>query len=100
MKQSYDGVDPAFRSMHPHSMKKLIFYLFIWRIWFFFLKTWSYHLFLFYFFKAKQSKKENLKYDSLFGKDNLWKTKIGFGGQVTHQEGTAKNRSTPLSPQK
>ena len=35
-----------------------------------------------------QNKKENLKCDSLFGKDSLWETKYRFGGQVTYQEGT------------
>ena len=40
--------------------------------------TWSRHLFLFYFLKVKQNKKENSKCDSLFGKGSLWKTKYGF----------------------
>ena len=44
-------------------------------------KTWSHHLFLFYFFfKEKQNKKENPKCDSLFGKNSLWKTKVGSEG--------------------
>ena len=43
----------------------------------------------------KQNKKENPKCDSLFGKDGLWKTKYGFGGQVTYREGTVKT-VTPL----
>ena len=33
--------------------------------------TWSCHLFLFYFLKGKQNKKENPKCDSLFGKSGL-----------------------------
>ena len=49
------------------------------------------------FLKGKQNKKENPKCDSLFGKDNLWKTKVGSGSQVTYWECTVKNRSTPLS---
>ena len=40
--------------------------------------------YLFIFFKGKQNKKENPKCDSLFGKDSLWKTKVGFEGQVTY----------------
>ena len=42
------------------------------------------------FLKGKQNKKENSKCDSLFGKDGIWKTKNGFGGQVTYWEGTVK----------
>ena len=45
-----------------------------------------------------QNKKENLKCDSLFEKDSLWKTKIRFGSQVTYWEGTVVSRNTPLSP--
>ena len=42
-------------------------------------------LFIFVLFlKGKQNKKENPKCDSLFGKEGLWKTKSGFGGQVTY----------------
>ena len=52
--------------------------------------TWSRDLFLFYFSKKKQNKKENPKCDSLFGKDSLWKNKSGFKGQVTYWEGTVK----------
>ena len=36
------------------------------------------------FFKGKQNEKENPKCDSLFGKDGLLKTKIGYGDQVTY----------------
>ena len=36
------------------------------------------------FLKGKQNKKENSKCDSLFGKNGMWKTKSGFGGQVTY----------------
>ena len=50
------------------------------------------------FLKGKQNKKENPKYDSLFGKDSLWKTKVGYGGQVTYWEGTMVSRNTPLNP--
>ena len=42
--------------------------------------TWSRHLFLFYFLKGKQNKKENPKCDSLFGKGDLRKT--GSGSRV------------------
>ena len=50
--------------------------------------TWSRHLFLFYFLKGKQNKKENPKRDSLFWKRWSVKNRIGLGGQVTYQEGT------------
>ena len=53
--------------------------------------TWSRHLFLFYFLKGKQNKKEkNSKCDSLFWKRRSVKNRIGFGGQVTYWEGTVK----------
>ena len=45
---------------------------------------------LFFIFKGKQNKKENPKSDSLFGKDGLWKTKVGSRSQVTYWEGTVK----------
>ena len=57
--------------------------------------TWSRHLFLFYFLKGKQNKKENPKCDSLLGKGGLWKTKSGLKGHVTYWEGTVKT-VTPL----
>ena len=42
--------------------------------------TWSRHLFLIYFLKGKQNKKENPKYDSLFWKKgDLWKIGSGLG---------------------
>ena len=50
--------------------------------------TWSCHLFLFYFLKGKQNKKENPKCDFLFRKYGLCKTGSGFGGQITYWEGT------------
>ena len=50
------------------------------------------------FLKRKQNKKENPKCDSLFGKDNMWKTKDWSRGQVTYCKGMVKNCSTPLSP--
>ena len=43
------------------------------------------------FLKEKQNKKENLKCDSLFGKDGLRKKiESGLRGQVTYWEGTVK----------
>ena len=63
----------------------------------FFRKDLELPLIFVLFLKGKQNKKENLKCDSLFGKDNMWKTKVRFGGQVTYWECTVKNRSTPLS---
>ena len=42
------------------------------------------------FLKGKQNKKENPKCDSFFWKRWSAKNRIGFGGQVTYQEGTVK----------
>ena len=50
--------------------------------------TWSRHLFLFYFKKGKQNKKENLKCDSLFWKRWSVKNRIELGGQAIYWEGT------------
>ena len=41
--------------------------------------TWSRYLFLFYFLKGKQNKQENPKCDSLFGKGDLRKIRLGWG---------------------
>ena len=75
-------------------------FLFIW--WKFDFSFWKKPrvatYFCFIFLKGKQNKKENPKCDFLFGKDSLWQTKVGFGGQVTHWEGMVVSRSTPLSP--
>ena len=51
-----------------------------------------------FIFKGKQNKKKSSKFDSLFEKYGMWKTKVGFAGQVTYQECTIKVQSTPLSP--
>ena len=75
--------------MRPHSNGESRFHLFGENL-IFLKKTWSHHLFLFYFFKGKQNKKEISKCDSLFGKDMSVKTESGFGGQVTYWEGTVK----------
>ena len=64
----------------------------------FFRKDLKLPLIFVLFLKRKQNKKENPKCDSLFGKDNLWKTKVWSGGQVTYCKGMVKNCSTPLSP--
>ena len=42
------------------------------------------------FLNGKQNKKENPKCDSLFGKDSLWETKSGLGGQVTYRKDTIR----------
>ena len=57
--------------------------------------TWSRHLFLFYFLKGKQNKKQNPKCDSLFGKGDLRKTGSGSGVRLLIGEGTVKT-VTPL----
>ena len=48
--------------------------------------------------QGKQNKKENPKSDSLFGKDSLWKTKVGFGGSGYLLGRYGKDHNTPLSP--
>ena len=48
-----------------------------------------------FIFKGKQNKKENPKCDSLFGKENLLKTKFGSEGQVTYWEGMKKRPQHP-----
>ena len=63
-------MDLAFRSMHSHSIVKLVFYLFGEDL--IFLKKYLESPLIFVlFFKQKQNKKENPKCDSLFEKDNL-----------------------------
>ena len=59
--------------------------------------TWSRHLFLFYFLKGKQNKKENPKRDSLFWKRWSVKNRIGLGGQVTYREGMVKTVDSSLA---
>ena len=51
------------------------------------LRVTTYFCFI---FKGKTNKKENPKCNSLFGKDGMWKTKSGLGGQVTYWKGTVK----------
>ena len=72
-------------------MAKLVFYLFGENLILVFGKDLGSPLiFVLFFLKGKQNKKENPKCDFLFGKDSLWQTKVGFGGQVTYWEGTVK----------
>ena len=70
---------PHFGSMHSPLDGELDFDFE--KLWFLFIKkmTWSRYLFLFYFLKGKQNKKENPKCDSLFGKGDLRKTGSGSG---------------------
>ena len=80
---------PAFFICVPTRWCDSLFYLFGENL--IFLKNiWSHHLFLFYFLKGKQKKKDNPKCVSLFGKDSLWKTKVMYRDQVTYLEGTVK----------
>ena len=51
-------MDPAFCSMHSHSMVKLVFFLFIWRKFDFLKRLGVATYFLFYFSREKQNKKE------------------------------------------
>ena len=89
-------VDPAFWTMCSHSMAWLAFFG---ENLIFFLKDLKLSLlFVSFFLKGKQNKKENPKCDSLFRKDNLWKTKIGSEDQITYWEGMVVSRSTPLNP--
>ena len=81
-------MDPAFCSMRSHLMAQLTFYLFSENM--IFRKNLESPLIFCFIFKGKQNKKENPKCDSLFGKDNLWKTKVESEGQVTYWEGIIK----------
>ena len=74
--------------MRSRSMVQLVFYLFM-KIWF--LEKDLESQLIFVLFLKKKNKKENPKCNSLFGKDGLWKTKTGFGDQVTYWEGTVKS---------
>ena len=64
------GVDPTFCAMHSHLMVQLTFYLFgenmIFR-----KDLESPLIIIIIIFKEKQNRKENLKCDSLFGKDGM-----------------------------
>ena len=93
-KQTYTIVDPAFRAQCvSHSMASSIF---IWKIDFYSIKkmTWSRHLFLFYFKRVNKIRKKTLSATPYFGKGDLRKNRIAFGGQVTYWEGTVK----PVAP--
>ena len=74
--------------MCSHSMTQLVFHLFDENM--IFRKDLESPLIFVLFLKRKQNKKENPKCNSLFTKDSLWKTKVGYGGQVTYWEGTVK----------
>ena len=80
----YIYVDPVFLRMRSHSMTNLFFYLKQGFIYLFLENNLEFSLIFVLFLKGKQNKKENPKCDSLFGKDGLWKTKSGLGGQVTY----------------
>ena len=88
-------VDPRFSRAFPLDSTTR-FFIYIGENLIFWKNTWSRHLFLFYFLRRKQNKKENPKCDSLFGKNSLWKTKVRSRGQVTYWEGTVVSHSTPL----
>ena len=62
---------PYFRTMSFHSMGVTHF-------------KKNRHLFLFYFFKGKQNKKENYKYDSLFGKTVCKKPIMTHRSKASH----------------
>ena len=64
--------------------------IYLWKNWFL-EKTWSHHLFLFYFFlKEKQNKKENPKCDSLFENDGSMKNRVWVRGSGYLLNGTVK----------
>ena len=54
-------------------------HFFIWEIFIFFRKDLESSLIFILFLNGKQNKKKNLKCGFLFGKDSLWKTKVGSG---------------------
>ena len=72
-------VDPRFLYVFPLDGVTRFFYLFGENL-IFRKRLGVTTYFCFIFFKRKQNKKENLKCDSLIGKDSLWKTKVGSGG--------------------
>ena len=88
-------MDPIFCIMRSHSMAQLIF---LFGKILFFRKNLESSLTFVLFLNGKQNKKKNLKCGFLFGKDSIWKTKVGSGDQVTYYEGTVKDHNTPLSP--
>ena len=53
------GVDPAFFSVRPHSMGETRFFVVLVENHLKKKTVWSRHLFLFYFKREKQNKKEN-----------------------------------------
>ena len=65
-------MDLVFHMKHSHSMAKLVFYLFGENLILVFGKDLGSPLiFVLFFLKGKQNKKENPKCDFLFGKDSL-----------------------------
>ena len=74
-------MDPAFSyDAFPLDDETCFFFLFGEKNDFFFEKDLELPLIFVLYLKEKQNKKENPKYDSLFEKDGLWKTKPGFEG--------------------
>ena len=75
-------MDPRFCDAFP--LDDTTHFLFIWwkfDFFFFFIeKDLESPLIFVLFLKGKQNKKETPKCNSLFGKDSMWKTKVGFGG--------------------
>ena len=71
----YHYVDPVFLLMHSYSMAKSFF---IWKI-FIFKKWFGVATHFCFIFKGKQNKKENFKYDFLFGKVVFEKPNLGSG---------------------
>ena len=89
-KWSRHFVNPVF-SLDAFPLDDKTRFLFIWwKIWFFLENTWSHNLFLFYFLREKQNKKEKTLNMTPEGKTGLRKIEYRSKGQVIYWEGTVK----------
>ena len=76
----------------PHSIGETRFFNYLWKINFWKKKSWSCHLFYFYFKGKIKQERKTLKNDSIiFGKRHVFeKPESRSGDQVTYWEGTFK----------
>ena len=77
--------------VRPHLIGEIRFFIYLWKI-DFWKKSWSRHLFYFYFWRENKTRnKKKKKNDSIiFGKACLWKPESWSGDQVTYWEGTSR----------
>ena len=69
---------PTYFTMHSHSIGETRFFFVWWKIWFL-EKTWSRHLFLFYFLRKKKIRKKTLSVTPYLEKTVCEKSKLGSG---------------------